>query len=171
MGVGFSLTVEANFDKARAEFEKLAGKTFKTCESGEGMKSCELEVGEKRTMMIVAGENGKSKTTLCSAATTSTPSRADCLWNPPGCWKTTCPIVRVPQLDHARLREIPMALGRLALAQRGIPLAEAAPCGRRRTQNARVKTPRRVRPLRAPPVRPVPEPRPRSSARFSRPAR
>ena len=64
MGVGFSLSVEGNFDTARAAFEKLAGKTFKTCESGEGMKSCELEVAEKRTLMIVAGENGKSKTTL-----------------------------------------------------------------------------------------------------------
>ena len=64
MGVGFSLSVEANFDKARAEFERLAGKTFKTCESGEGMKSCELAVAEKRTLMIVAGDNGKSKTTL-----------------------------------------------------------------------------------------------------------
>ena len=64
MGVGFSLSVDANFDTARAEFEKLAGKTFKTCESGEGMKSCELAVAEKRTLMIVAGDNGKSKTTL-----------------------------------------------------------------------------------------------------------
>jgi hypothetical protein len=64
MGVGFSLSVEANFDTARAAFEKLAGKTFKTCESGEGMKSCELTVAEKRTLMIVAGDNGKSKTTL-----------------------------------------------------------------------------------------------------------
>jgi hypothetical protein len=64
MGVGFSLSVDANFDTARAAFEKLAGRTFKTCESGEGMKSCELTVAEKRTLMIVAGENGKSKTTL-----------------------------------------------------------------------------------------------------------
>ena len=64
MGVGFSLTVEAPFDKARAEFETLAGKTFKTCESGEGMKTCELTVAEKRTLTIVAGDNGKSKTTL-----------------------------------------------------------------------------------------------------------
>ena len=64
MGVGFSLSVDANFDTARAEFEKLAGKTFKSCESGEGMKSCELTVAEKRTLMIVAGDNGKSKTTL-----------------------------------------------------------------------------------------------------------
>jgi hypothetical protein len=64
MGVGFSLSVAANFDTARAEFEKLAGKTFKTCESGEGMKSCELSVAEKRTLMIVAGDNGKSQTTL-----------------------------------------------------------------------------------------------------------
>ena len=64
MGVGFSLAVDANFDTARAEFEKLAGKTFKTCESDEGMRSCELRVAEKRTLMIVAGDNGKSKTTL-----------------------------------------------------------------------------------------------------------
>ena len=64
MGVGFSLTVEANFDKARAEFEKLAGKTFKNCETGEGMKSCELTLADKRTLMIVAGDNGKSPTTL-----------------------------------------------------------------------------------------------------------
>jgi hypothetical protein len=64
MGVGFSLAVDANFDTARAEFEKLAGKTFKTCESAEGMKSCELRVAEKRTLMIVAGDNGRSKTTL-----------------------------------------------------------------------------------------------------------
>ena len=64
MGLGFSLTVDASFDTARAAFEKLAGKTFKTCESGEGMKSCELAVAEKRTLMIVAGDNGTSKTTL-----------------------------------------------------------------------------------------------------------
>jgi len=64
MGVGFSLTVEAPFDQARAEFEKLAGKTFKTCESGEGMKTCELAVAYKRTLTIAAGDNGKSKTTL-----------------------------------------------------------------------------------------------------------
>ena len=64
MGVGFSLAVDADFDTARAEFERLAGKTFKACESGEGMKSCELTVAEKRTLMIVAGDNGRSKTTL-----------------------------------------------------------------------------------------------------------
>jgi hypothetical protein len=64
MAVGFSLTVDANFDTARAAFEKLAGKKFETCESGDGMKSCELRIAEKKTMMIVAGDNGKSKTTL-----------------------------------------------------------------------------------------------------------
>ena len=64
MGVGFSLSVDATFDTARAAFEKLAGKKFEACESGDGMKSCELKVAEKRTMMIVGGDNGKSKTTL-----------------------------------------------------------------------------------------------------------
>jgi hypothetical protein len=64
MGVGFSLSVEASFDKARAVVEKLAGRTFKTCESGEGMRSCELTVAEQRTLMIAAGDNDRSKTTL-----------------------------------------------------------------------------------------------------------
>jgi hypothetical protein len=64
MGVGFSLSVDATFDTARAAFEKLAGKKFEACETGDGMKSCELRIAEKKTMMIVAGDNGKSKTTL-----------------------------------------------------------------------------------------------------------
>jgi hypothetical protein len=64
MGVGFSVTVEANFDKARAHLEKAAGKTLKDCESDEGMRSCGLEIGDKRTLMLMAGENGKSKTSL-----------------------------------------------------------------------------------------------------------
>ena len=64
MGVGFSLAVDASFDKASAEFEKLAGKTFKNCETSEGMKSCELTIADKRTLMILGGDSAKSKTTL-----------------------------------------------------------------------------------------------------------
>ena len=64
MGVGFSLTVEANFDKARQQLEKAAGKTFKDCEAGEGMRTCEFAVAEKRTLIIIAGDNGKAKTSL-----------------------------------------------------------------------------------------------------------
>jgi hypothetical protein len=64
MGLGFSLLVDANFDKARAALEKATGKSLEQCETGDGMKSCELEVAEKRTLMVLAGENGRSKTTL-----------------------------------------------------------------------------------------------------------
>ena len=64
MGVGFSVTVEANFDKARAALEKAAGKTLKDCESDEGMRSCGLEVADKRTLMLMAGDSGKSTTSL-----------------------------------------------------------------------------------------------------------
>ncbi len=64
MGVGFSVTLDANFDKARPQVEKAIGKALENCETGDGMRSCGLEVGQKRTLMLMAGDNGKSKTTL-----------------------------------------------------------------------------------------------------------
>ena len=64
MGVGFSVVVSATFDKVRAQIEKTIGKSLKNCESGEGMRTCELEVAEKRTVTLIAGETGKTKHTL-----------------------------------------------------------------------------------------------------------
>lgn len=64
MGVGFSVVVDATFDKARAQIEKTIGKSLKNCESGEGMRTCELEVAEKRTVTLLSGETGKTKQTL-----------------------------------------------------------------------------------------------------------
>ena len=64
MGVGFSVTVDANFDKARAQVEKSTGKPFKVCERDEGMRSCLLEIAEKRTLMLLSGDGGKSQRTL-----------------------------------------------------------------------------------------------------------
>jgi hypothetical protein len=63
MGVGFSVTVDATFEQARGQMEKSAGKTFKECDRGEGMRTCELMVAEKRTLFLLSGESGKGKTT------------------------------------------------------------------------------------------------------------
>ena len=64
MGVGFSATVEATFDKARQVFEKSLGKKLGKCEMGDGMRSCELGIADKRTFMLMAEDNSKSTTTL-----------------------------------------------------------------------------------------------------------
>ena len=44
--------------------EKAAGKPLTKCETGEGMRSCELQIGEKRTLMLMAEDNPKATTTL-----------------------------------------------------------------------------------------------------------
>ena len=64
MGVGFSVTVAAPFDKARQVFEKSLGKTLQKCETGDGMRTCELDIAEKRTFMLMAEDSPKSTTTL-----------------------------------------------------------------------------------------------------------
>ena len=64
MGVGFSIVVDAPFEKAKAALEKAAGKALAMCDSGDGMRSCELEIAPKRSLVVMSGENGKSKSTL-----------------------------------------------------------------------------------------------------------
>jgi hypothetical protein len=64
MGVGFSLTVDAPFDKARATMEKALGKKLQHCETGDNMKTCEVEVAPQRTVMAMAEDNPKSRQTL-----------------------------------------------------------------------------------------------------------
>lgn len=64
MGVGFSLFVDAPYDKARAEVEKALGKTLQHCEASDGMKTCELEVAAQRTVTIMAEDSSKSRQTL-----------------------------------------------------------------------------------------------------------
>ena len=48
MGVGFSLTVDAPYDKARAALEKATGKKLQHCETSDGTHGCELEVAPRR---------------------------------------------------------------------------------------------------------------------------
>jgi hypothetical protein len=64
MGVGLSATVDAPFDKARQVIEKASGKSLAKCETSDGMRSCELEIGEKRTLVLMAEDNAKATTTL-----------------------------------------------------------------------------------------------------------
>lgn len=64
MGVGFSVTVAAPFDKARAVAEKMLGKRLVHCEASDGMKTCDLELAEKRNFTLMAEDDPKSTQTL-----------------------------------------------------------------------------------------------------------
>jgi len=64
MGVGFSVMVDAPFDTVKAAVEKSIGKTLGKCESGEGMRTCERSLGEKKTVMLLADATGKLTSTL-----------------------------------------------------------------------------------------------------------
>jgi hypothetical protein len=64
MGVGFSLTLDATFDDARKAAEKALGKALQKCESGEGMRNCELEIAPQRTVMLMAEDKPGAQRTL-----------------------------------------------------------------------------------------------------------
>jgi hypothetical protein len=64
MAVGFSVIVEADFKKTRTSLEKKLEKSFKKCETGDNMLTCELEIGEKKTILLLAEEDGKNNKTL-----------------------------------------------------------------------------------------------------------
>ncbi len=64
MGVGFSLTVNAPYDEARAALEKALDKKLVHCEASDGMKSCELEVAPQRTITLMAEDSPKSRQSL-----------------------------------------------------------------------------------------------------------
>lgn len=64
MGVGFSIVVDGKFDAVRRAVEGKVGKSLKACETSDNMRSCELEIGEERTLTILAEDNAKSSTTL-----------------------------------------------------------------------------------------------------------
>jgi hypothetical protein len=64
MGVGLSVTVEAKFDEARRRMEKTLGKPFAHCETSDGMRTCESQIADKRTLMVMAEDDPKSTSTL-----------------------------------------------------------------------------------------------------------
>jgi hypothetical protein len=64
MGVGFSVQVTAPFDSAKKAVERSLGKPLKKCETSDGMRTCELEIGVKKTVMLLSDAAGKSGQTL-----------------------------------------------------------------------------------------------------------
>jgi hypothetical protein len=64
MGVGFSLTLNASFDKAKTIFEKSLGKKLSKCETSDNMHTCELEIADQHTFMLMAEDDPKSTQTL-----------------------------------------------------------------------------------------------------------
>ena len=64
MGVGFSITVDAKFDVAKAMLAHRAGKPLGHCETSDGMRSCELQIAEQRTVTVMASDDPKATQTL-----------------------------------------------------------------------------------------------------------
>jgi hypothetical protein len=65
MGVGFSVIVNATFDTTKATLEKRLGKPIGKCEPpSDNMRSCGLEIGEKKTILLLAEDNPKATKTL-----------------------------------------------------------------------------------------------------------
>ena len=50
--------------RSRRSLEKTLGKSLEKCDVSDNMRTCELEMGEKRTLMLMAEDNPKSATTL-----------------------------------------------------------------------------------------------------------
>ena len=63
MGVGFSVVVDAPFVRVRQLVEKQLGKPL-ACESGDGMRGCELKLAEKKSLVLMAPEAASSTQTL-----------------------------------------------------------------------------------------------------------
>ena len=63
-GLGFSVILDATFDEARQAVERDLGKPLSDCQAGEGMRTCELSVAEKRTIMLVSADSPNDRTTL-----------------------------------------------------------------------------------------------------------
>ncbi len=64
MAVGFSVAVAGSFDATRKALEQHTGKTLQKCDAGEGMRTCALQLGDKKTLVMIADATGKAKTTL-----------------------------------------------------------------------------------------------------------
>jgi hypothetical protein len=56
MAVGFSVVVNASFDETKKRLEQKIGKSIKQCKPSDGMRACALEIGEKKSLLLMAGE-------------------------------------------------------------------------------------------------------------------
>lgn len=64
MGVGFSVLVDATFADAKRTIEKSLGKPLGKCEVSDDMRTCGLQIADKRTVMMMAPDPEKKTGTL-----------------------------------------------------------------------------------------------------------
>ena len=64
MGVGFSVVVDATFDDARRAVEQALGKPLGQCDTGDGMRMCELPIADQRTVTLMSSDRPADKETL-----------------------------------------------------------------------------------------------------------
>jgi hypothetical protein len=64
MAVGFSVLVNATFDKTKATIERKIGKPFKCEPPSDNMRTCGSEIADKKTIVLMAEDNAKSTTAL-----------------------------------------------------------------------------------------------------------
>jgi hypothetical protein len=65
MAVGFSVVVNANFETTKAALAKRLGHPIDKCEPpSDNMRTCEREIAEKKTILLMAEDDPKSTTAL-----------------------------------------------------------------------------------------------------------
>lgn len=56
MGVGFSVMIAATFEDAQKVFEKKLGKPLAHCETSDGMRSCEAQIADQRSFVLMTSD-------------------------------------------------------------------------------------------------------------------
>lgn len=64
MGVGFSVIVNAGFDATKSAVERKSGKPFRKCETSDNMRTCAVQIGDKKTLMLMAEDPPTTTETL-----------------------------------------------------------------------------------------------------------
>lgn len=63
MGVGFSLTVDADHTQIRTGIEEQLGKPL-TCKYSDGIRACEVNLGTNKTAILMTDLDGRAKSSL-----------------------------------------------------------------------------------------------------------
>jgi hypothetical protein len=64
MGVGFSVMVGGSFDAAKRAVEGAINKPLGKCETSDEMRTCGLEIAEKKSLLLLGDSSGKSHEVL-----------------------------------------------------------------------------------------------------------
>ncbi|QGN55521.1 hypothetical protein GKE62_14125 [Novosphingobium sp. Gsoil 351] len=60
-GLGLSVLADASFAVAKYAMERDPGKPLRNCESGDGMRTCELSIAEQRTVILALNDPPEEK--------------------------------------------------------------------------------------------------------------